>query len=80
MMLLTEEEMKTKWCPMARVINRDLKESGYNRIWCGPSPGRATISTASMCLGSSCGVWRWEITPQGIEPKRGYCGMGMPQL
>lgn len=86
MMLLTEEEMKTKWCPMARVranVSSDRPVTGYNRIYVPATATKAAFSTTSitsMCIGSDCALWRWEMTPQGVEPKRGYCGLGMPQL
>jgi hypothetical protein len=62
---MTEDEAKTKWCPMARCwgqsgpVNRD---GGKPRI-------------GAMCLGSGCMMWRWLDEDDRI----GYCGLaGQP--
>ena len=61
---MTEEEAKTKWCPMARVDLSDGQESkdgypvtfamaGVNRL-----DGNLPIK-GSLCLASGCMMWRW---------------------
>jgi hypothetical protein len=63
---MTEREAKTKWCPMARVI--DVGKS-YNRNTYGEMLG------STLCFGSDCVMWRWIVNPK-IAEKRGYCGLG----
>lgn len=55
-MMLTEDEAKTKWCPMVR---HDM-DGGFNRFHSdGTAPASAT------CIGSACMMWRWnEYTDQ----------------
>ena len=64
-MLLTEEEAKTKWCPMAR-----LQDVGgtYNR--CGPAADL-------YCIASACMMWRKATLNNGDYYKNGagYCGL-----
>ncbi len=53
---MTEEEAKTKWCPMVR----DFDETGTssNCCWSEANPdGRNPIY--SRCIGSNCMWWGW---------------------
>lgn len=52
---MTEDEAKTKWCPMARVDS-----TAANR---GDQYG-FQIDRDPCCIGSACMAWRWS------EPKR----------
>lgn len=75
---MTEDEAKTKWCPMVRVgaNRRDTNEK------------EATVN----CIGSRCMLWRWNTkyippphswmqqhpTPEGtteVSDTEGYCGL-----
>lgn len=47
---MTENEAKTKWCPMARVPDG---RSASNRYIEGIAPSSAS------CLGSECACWVW---------------------
>lgn len=70
-MYSTEEEAKTKWCPMVRSIvlgpsnqflgigaNADYHHRGDQTNQC------------SRCIGSNCMMWRSHSNPQ-----YGYCGL-----
>ena len=66
---MTEEEAKTKWCPMVRgtYSNRYVSEIGFSKD--------------QACLASGCALWRWENTSfvKGTEEDKhlaGYCGLG----
>lgn len=66
-MLLTEEEAKTKWCPMSRM-------EGNNRHW-------GSQKYISSCIASECMMWRWSDergkTPDGDRVYiTGFCGLG----
>ena len=76
---LTEDEARTKWCPMARV--RDGDAGSYNR-WITVRDDHGCRETA-WCIASACMAWRWHaerqegFIPAGWddpEPTRGYCG------
>lgn len=56
--MMTEDEAKTKWCPMARGQNWDDRRSEdgsftANRLQSGDP------LAACLCLGSRCMMWRW---------------------
>ena len=51
-MLLTAEEAKNKWCPMARQIgNRDAPVAPHNR----------SAANWECCVGAACMAWRWGL-------------------
>ena len=74
MSLLTEEDAKAKWCPMARSLHHYLvtdKEFGGTKAVFEGAPNRLyrsfdNVSDAnppwSRCIGSTCMAWR-EVTP-----------------
>jgi hypothetical protein len=57
---MTEEEAKTKWCPMLRK---------------GPlgTARNAPEDVPNTCIGSVCMMWRFE--PGTREEWHGYCGL-----
>lgn len=61
---MTEEEAKSKWCPMIR-YERDL----VNRS--SPHPQNMN------CIGSDCMMWRTTdpAIPEFKHPESGYCGL-----
>ena len=79
--MYTEEEAKTKWCP----VNITM------RVY--PSSSGATICQEQKCIASSCMMWRETGQSVGIEQttgkvvqidltgnviwyKTGFCGLG----
>ena len=66
---MTEDEAKTKWCPMARLASGG---GSVNRYYVGGMGGGPT--TGSNCIASGCMMWR-ETSSQ-----HGYCGLaGRPR-
>ncbi len=70
----TEEQAKTKWCPM---VTPGPQDTATEKHYMHPS---------QCCVGSACMMWRWEMsqpgmsTPIGVAFKpektgRGYCGL-----
>lgn len=76
-MMLTEDEARKKWCPMARYVADSNDPNTANR-W-------VRISTC-CCIASDCMAWRWEPWVNGSPANgprnnngeqrdpRGYCG------
>jgi hypothetical protein len=69
---VTEDEARTKWCPMVRFVV-DSQDDGANR-WIGhQSPPEC------RCIASDCMMWRWRMpeTLEEIEDCKGdgYCGL-----
>lgn len=72
--MLTEEEAKTKWCPMARVPAFTVDGSIVGSF----NDPQEQQSGAARCLGSGCMMWRPALawTPPGArESGGGYCGL-----
>jgi hypothetical protein len=65
---MTEEQAKTKWCPMSNY------QSYGNRPFKSASLDEGSIG----CLASNCMAWRW-ITHIGdiqiADKIQGYCGL-----
>ena len=70
---MTEEEAKTKWCPMVRVVY-------------GIGDNRGLFESTTTCIASDCMMWRnntidvMVTTPEDAEIARehlegGYCGL-----
>lgn len=61
---MTEEQAKTKWCPMVRLIdgqppgaastNREYKEFGTEH------------EESNRCIGAACMMWRWDDVPNPV--------------
>jgi hypothetical protein len=67
MTLLTEDEAKTKWCPLARATNLGDLPVSVNRRGNAPD-------TDCLCIASACMAWRF-VPGTGYEPATvGYCG------
>jgi hypothetical protein len=76
--MLTEDEAKTKWCPMSRhpIYPMDDRPSGGNSMQTG--------EFMPTCIGSACMMWRWQHMggdhnqigePISPVPAHGYCGL-----
>jgi len=71
-MEMTEDEAKTKWCPMVR--SSDLEKDVDNCYIKDRNP------TYSRCIASDCMMWRLsarhyldDVPPK--SPIQGYCGL-----
>lgn len=69
-MTLTEDEAKTKWCPMARVPILDCSRAipvtvAANRDHYGDP------TASGCCIASGCMLWTWDQWQE-----RGRCGLG----
>jgi hypothetical protein len=67
---MTEDDAKTKWCPMARVAYPDGPDSypSINRLVDVANPGPC------RCIGSDCMMWTGD-SDQVDEPRHGSCGL-----
>lgn len=90
-MLMTEEQARSKWCPMVRQSTDSFPT--YNRLEDG------TVPESCLCVSSDCMAWRWfdhdhserQEAVQGMNDilrdiqsitgtRRGYCGaFGKPE-
>jgi len=70
-MIITEEQAKSKWCPMARVHSK-TNTSSYNKY-----PDSDTelpsvpVPDQARCIASDCMMWRWHPDYR----QDGYCGL-----
>lgn len=56
-MLMTEDEARTKWCPMARIATNIYPHaSAINR---GHDSGVPQIPPGCQCIASKCAMWQW---------------------
>lgn len=61
---MTEEEAKTKWCPMVRLTDYEDR-SVHN-----------PKNPLTHCIGSKCMMWREAINGAGQGKSSFYCGLG----
>ena len=75
---MTEEEAKTKWCPMVR-----FHKGMDGDVYCSRPTGTATDDSA-LCIASDCMMWRYVdyeyVIPNSVPPSskgklEGYCGL-----
>lgn len=77
---MTEDEAKTKWCPMVRISGAGNDGAISNR---GCSDEAVHADVAQMCMASDCMAWRWKKVPPeyaGVHdqleiPDEGHCGL-----
>lgn len=50
---MTEQEARTKWCPMARSSDNGVSINRTDDLTCKPDKD-------CMCIGSECMTWRWD--------------------
>ena len=73
---MTEDEAKTKWCPMVRQGYND-KIGEMNNQWAFDK------LFSGKCIASGCMMWRWKIISLELAmrnadkqiPAEGYCGL-----
>ena len=63
---MTEQEARSKWCPMGRVLG-GVNKGTYNRM---EEDGEG--SGLSLCLASDCAMWVWDKYKYEIQ---GHCGL-----
>jgi hypothetical protein len=88
---MTEDEAKTKWCPLVRVggpMQSEAEGTSANR-WAGQSIS-APQACDYLCIASECMAWRWNgdspaFAGAGPEDsldyssRKGFCGaFGVP--
>jgi hypothetical protein len=61
---MTEQEAKTKWCPMASLRQNRWTSGNFE-----------TYSQFTKCLGSLCMMWRSKYV-WDEKTGEGYCGLG----
>jgi hypothetical protein len=57
---MTEQEAKTKWCPMVRHVGPKAPLDS--------TPPDAVHNNGAYCKGSQCMMWRWEPHRLGDNP------------
>jgi len=68
---MTEEEAKTKWCPMIRHAINDTDNNACNRA------AKDVNFISYTCITTNCMMWRWtEDTYLDKLNHFGYCGLG----
>ena len=86
-MILTEEEARTKWCPMVRASAVAYVDGGTDDF---DNRGKTTLTPKSACcIASECMMWQW-ANDENDEPlydkkslggghfdnaPMGYCGL-----
>ena len=68
---MTEEEAKTKWCPMSREI---MWTDRHGNHFDQP----VVTNIEGVCRASDCMMWRWETKthPVSRDTDTGHCGLG----
>ncbi len=80
---MTEEEAKTKWCPMSELPVNVLAAEASGNV-------SVDFAARAKCIGSACMMWRWDGELQyadtsGTSTKtlvsnfskiQGHCGLG----
>jgi len=79
---MTEQEARTKWCPMARSANNGVSINRTDD--CENKPDKDC-----MCIASGCMMWRWNPEPEWVRgedtkfgptmklaKKTGFCCLG----
>jgi hypothetical protein len=70
---MTEDEAKTKWCPLVRwKFSANSDQSSSNRETGDANPH--TIK-GTRCIASGCMAWRFNRGDESLDGRaRGYCG------
>lgn len=81
---MTEDEAKTKWCPMVRNVIAGVTEGpkpliefltnrDSDNLQLSQRDGLAT--SLSKCIGSACMAWRGQPIDGTSPEQHGYCGL-----
>jgi hypothetical protein len=86
---MTEDEAKTKWCPMVRHESPEDEGNGtWNRGRKDDVINIERPNYSCACIASACMMWRWEVAEEWTHPhtgekyptafstEHGYCGLG----
>lgn len=65
---MTEEEAKTKWCPMMAHHALECDETCRRK-----SEEYAPGIVAARCIASACMAWQWRVS--NYPESGGYCGL-----
>lgn len=80
--MLTEDEAKTKWCPLVRVLEFEDKHAGAGKTyeWVAAAVNRSASDIISnSCVAAKCMFWRWSQQDREGVPT-GFCGAaGLPK-
>ena len=66
---MTEDEARTKWCPMARV--GQLASTGINIV----AREDADYYKHNLCMASDCMMWVEDTAPPITNSNHGHCGL-----
>jgi len=79
---MTEDEAKTKWCPMVRMQDLSNQDGEHCELVAhNRSEDMLMALSGYTCLASDCMMWRWVKVsgmPQGYfeySETDGYCGL-----
>ena len=71
---MTEDEARTKWCPMVRHVFEVDEGDAFNRI--SNITGGASYNL--NCIASDCMMWEWRpitVGDEDFDTVEGYCGL-----
>jgi hypothetical protein len=72
---MTEEEAKTKWCPMVRtglVAGMAVNHHAGSRL---DAPPQGDVHDETRCVASDCMMWRVLPIVNVLTNTNGYCGL-----
>ena len=81
--VLTEEEAKSKWCPLVRVMQRPIQETPAKSVHPVVSVNRMPYVNDDMshlrlkehcCIGSDCMAWHTVFSASPTDKPKGFCG------
>lgn len=76
---VTEDEAKTKWCPMVRHTQTPVERRHTGEVFGINRYGRNSSPLFSKCIASACMFWCWQDdygASMGVVASKthGYCG------
>lgn len=82
---MTEDEAKTKWCPMVCIGATQTWEHIRGHEYSNRTTDDNEFDFSTRCIGSKCCAWRWAMSPEavaqvnargnaGAKPS-GFCGL-----